>query len=127
MTFVDSMQTWIHNLRPTSLLIIGILTAAGFYTGKSVKYIKLPATFGDDIVNAYHYRLAVKMMSFAGSVGCKAFGIEYLEAITGLHRRTVVEGLKTLQELGYIKRRPKENNRQNVPYLYDLDVHGRLK
>ena len=46
MTFVDSLQTWIHNLRPTTLLIIGILTAAGFYTGKSAKYIKLPSLIG---------------------------------------------------------------------------------
>jgi Kef-type K+ transport system membrane component KefB len=46
MTFVDSMQTWIDNLRPTSLLVIGILTAAGFYTGKSAKYIRLPSLIG---------------------------------------------------------------------------------
>ncbi|HEB29608.1 MAG TPA: hypothetical protein ENI15_01870 [Spirochaetes bacterium] len=46
MTAVSVLQTFIHNLRPTSLMIIGLLTVAGFYTGRSMKYVKLPSLIG---------------------------------------------------------------------------------
>ena len=40
------IQEWIADLSAPVLLIVGIMTAAGFYLGRTVKFIKLPSIIG---------------------------------------------------------------------------------
>ena len=43
---VTVLQNWVNHLGLPSLLIVGIITMSGFYTGKIIKYIKLPSIIG---------------------------------------------------------------------------------
>ncbi len=46
MSVLNSIQTWLHGLSIPSLLIVGVMTGAGFYLGKTMKYIRLPSIIG---------------------------------------------------------------------------------
>ncbi len=43
---VSVLQNWVHYLGIPALMIVGIITMSGFYTGKIMKYIKLPSIIG---------------------------------------------------------------------------------
>ncbi len=43
---VDILQNWVHHLGLPLLMIVGVMTLSGFYTGKIMKYIKLPSIIG---------------------------------------------------------------------------------
>jgi Kef-type K+ transport system membrane component KefB len=43
---VNVLQNWVHHLGLPALMIVGIITMSGFYTGKIMKYIKLPSIIG---------------------------------------------------------------------------------
>jgi Kef-type K+ transport system membrane component KefB len=47
---ISSLQDWIHNLRIPTLALIGLLTVAGFYLGKLMRFIRLPSIVGFLIV-----------------------------------------------------------------------------
>lgn len=50
MTGVHVAQSWIQHLSLPSLLIIGLLVLAGFYSGRSMKYFRLPSIIGFMII-----------------------------------------------------------------------------
>lgn len=81
----------------------------------------LPNDFGDDILNDAHFRLAVKIMSFQAE-GSKALSLTYLKSVTGLHRVTLVNGLREMERLGYIKRRPRRVMREAT--VFDILPEG---
>lgn len=43
---VTVLQNWVHHFGFPSLMIVGIITMSGFYTGKIMKFIKLPSIIG---------------------------------------------------------------------------------
>lgn len=47
---IDILQNWIHLLGFPALMIAGIMTLSGFYTGKIMKFIKLPSIIGFMII-----------------------------------------------------------------------------
>lgn len=47
---VSVFQNWVHHLGLPALMIVGVITMSGFYTGKIMKYIKLPSIIGFMIV-----------------------------------------------------------------------------
>lgn len=47
---VDILQNWIHHLGLPALLITGVMTLSGFYTGKIMKFVKLPSIIGFMII-----------------------------------------------------------------------------
>ncbi|MDA3938571.1 MAG: cation:proton antiporter [Spirochaetia bacterium] len=50
---VVTLQHWIHSLGLPLLMIAGIITMSGFYTGKIMKYVKLPSIIGFMIVGVF--------------------------------------------------------------------------
>jgi Kef-type K+ transport system membrane component KefB len=49
---MGTLQIWIHSLSIPILLLIGIVTLIGFYAGKAMRYVRLPAIVGFMIVGA---------------------------------------------------------------------------
>jgi Kef-type K+ transport system membrane component KefB len=47
---IDVLQNWVHSMGLPSLMIAGIITMSGFYTGKIMKYIKVPSIIGFMII-----------------------------------------------------------------------------
>ena len=43
---VTLLQNWVHHLGLPLIMIVGVMTLSGFYTGKIMKYIKLPSIIG---------------------------------------------------------------------------------
>jgi Kef-type K+ transport system membrane component KefB len=50
MTAVNALQTWIGHFSFSSLLVVGMITLAGVYMGKTMKYLRLPSIIGFMIV-----------------------------------------------------------------------------
>jgi Kef-type K+ transport system membrane component KefB len=50
MTAVNALQTWIGHFSFSSLLLVGMITLAGVYMGKTMKYLRLPSIIGFMIV-----------------------------------------------------------------------------
>ena len=49
-SFIASLQAWIHGLGIPTLALVGLLTVAGFYMGKLMRFIRLPSIVGFMIV-----------------------------------------------------------------------------
>lgn len=52
MDFIYSIQSWLADISLPHLLIVGIMTIAGFYFGKTMKYIRLPSIIGFMLIGA---------------------------------------------------------------------------
>ena len=50
MTGIHITQSWIQHLSLPSLLIVGLLVLVGFYSGRSMKYFRLPSIIGFMII-----------------------------------------------------------------------------
>jgi Kef-type K+ transport system membrane component KefB len=50
MELLSELHAWIEKLSLTSLLIVGMLLLAGFYTGRGIRFVKLPSIIGFMIV-----------------------------------------------------------------------------
>ena len=50
MNGVAVVQSWIQHLSLPSLLLVGLLVLAGFYSGRSMKYFRLPSIIGFMII-----------------------------------------------------------------------------
>ncbi len=46
MSVLIAVQSWLQNLSFPSLLVVGIMTGAGLYLGKTMKYVRLPSIIG---------------------------------------------------------------------------------
>ena len=46
MSVLSAVQSWLQNLSFPSLLVVGIMTGAGLYLGKTMKYVRLPSIIG---------------------------------------------------------------------------------
>ena len=49
-SFISSLQNWIQNLHLPTLALVGLLTLAGFYFGKLMRFIRLPSIVGFMVV-----------------------------------------------------------------------------
>ena len=46
MTVIDALQAWVGHLAFPSLVVVGMITLAGMYMGKTMKYLRLPSIIG---------------------------------------------------------------------------------
>jgi Kef-type K+ transport system membrane component KefB len=46
MTVFDTLQAWVGHLGFPSLVVVGMITLAGMYMGKTMKYLRLPSIIG---------------------------------------------------------------------------------
>jgi len=46
MNVIVTLQQWIHHLNAPVLLVIGLLTLIGLYSGKTMKFVRLPSIIG---------------------------------------------------------------------------------
>ena len=49
-SFISSLQNWVQNLHLPTLALVGLLTLAGFYFGKLMRFIRLPSIVGFMVV-----------------------------------------------------------------------------
>ncbi len=52
MDAIYNIQSWLADISLPHLFVVGLMTMAGFYFGKTMKYIRLPAIIGFMLIGA---------------------------------------------------------------------------